>query len=72
MNQLMTADGITFAWRGETVTVCGNSSKMEHCIFTPGACAKDTPLKEEVPWYWVKTKIQLEEAFLPASPSKGL
>ena len=72
MNQPMTADGITFVWPGKTVMVCTNSTKMEHCTLTPGAWAKDTPFTEEVPWYWVKNKIQLEEALIPASPSKGL
>ena len=71
MNQLMTGNGITFAWRGKTVMVCGNSTKMENCTLTPGACAQDTQLKKEVPWYWVKNKIQLEEALIPTSPSRG-
>ena len=43
MNQLMTADGITFACRGEIVTVCGNSTKMARCTFTPEVYAQDTP-----------------------------
>ena len=49
MIQLMMADGITFACRGETVMVCGNSTKMNYCTFTPGVYAKDTPFEEEVP-----------------------
>ena len=71
MNQLMTGNGITFAWPGKAVMACGNSTKMENCTLTPGACAQDTQLKEEVPWYWVKNKIQLEEALIPPSPSRG-
>ena len=42
VNQLMMADGITFACRGEAVMVCGNSTKMGHCTFIPGAYAEDT------------------------------
>ena len=42
MSQLMTADGITFACRGEAVMACGNSTKMGHYIFTPGIYIKDT------------------------------
>jgi len=43
MSQLMTADGITFAFRGEAVMVFGNSTKMGHYTFTPGIYIKDTP-----------------------------
>ena len=71
MNQLMMADGITFAWRGETVMACGNSTKIEYCTFTSGVYEKDTPFEVEVPKCWVKNKIPLEEVSSPVSPCKG-
>ena len=43
MNQLMTADGITFVRLGETAMAHGSSTKMEHCICTAEDLRKGTP-----------------------------
>ena len=70
MNQLMTADGITFASLGETLMAHGSSTKMEYCICTTGASVQDTSLREEGPWCLDKNKIHLEGALSPLSPSE--
>ena len=44
---------------------------MENCTLRTEVCVKDTPLKEEGPWYWVKIKMQSEEALNPKIHSKG-
>ena len=71
MNRLMTVDGITFVYLGETAMVHGSYTKMEHCIGTTADFRGGTPLKQEVPWCLAKNKIQLEEASSSASPLKG-
>lgn len=70
MNRLMTVDGITFVYLGETAMVHGSSIKMEYCTGTARDLRGGTPLEQEVPWCLAKNKIQLEGASTPASPSK--